>query len=202
MLICHLTFSLVNFLLIFGSFLNGLFFLSLSFKSFVYMCIYMYIYTHIFQWLSDKESACNAGATGDTGSIPGSGRSPGERHGNPLHCSCLENALYRGAWWATVHGVAKSQTQLKQFGMHAWNTCFPESRLLDMIGYHNKIPQTDGLNNRNVFSYSSGGWKSKIEETAGYFLLKPPVLACRWLPSFRILKAFSLCLHIPVPSYC
>ena len=48
MLICHLTSSLVNFLLIFGSFLNGLFFLSLSFKSFVYMCVYIYIHTHIF----------------------------------------------------------------------------------------------------------------------------------------------------------
>ena len=101
--------------------------------------------------LSGKESACNAGATGDTGSIPGSGRSPGERHSNPLHCSCLENALYRGAWWATVHGVAKSQTQLKQFGMHAWNTCFPESRLLDMIGYHNKIPQTEKLKNNRIY---------------------------------------------------
>ena len=48
MLICHLTSSVVNFLLIFGSFLNGLFFLSLSFKSFVYMCVYIYIHTHIF----------------------------------------------------------------------------------------------------------------------------------------------------------
>ena len=54
-----------------------------------------------------KESACNAE---DLGSIPGLGRSPGEVHGNPLQCSCLENSLDRGAWWATVHGVTKSQT--------------------------------------------------------------------------------------------
>ena len=53
--------------------------------------------------------------------------------------------------------------------MYAWNTYFPESRSVDMIGYHNKIPQTDRLNNRNVFSYSSGDCKSKIEETAGLF---------------------------------
>ena len=44
--------------------------------------------------------------------IPGSGRSPGEGHGNPLQYSCLENPIDRGAWWATVHGATKSQTQL------------------------------------------------------------------------------------------
>ena len=51
-----------------------------------------------------KESACNAG---DLGSIPGSGKSPGEGNGNPLQYSCLENPMDRGAWWATVHGVAR-----------------------------------------------------------------------------------------------
>ena len=56
-----------------------------------------------------KESACNAG---DLGSIPGLGRSPGEGNGNPLQYSCLENPMDRGAWWATVHGVTKSQTRL------------------------------------------------------------------------------------------
>ena len=60
----------------------------------------------------DKASACNAG---DPGSIPGSGRSPGGRHGNTLQYSCLENPLDRGAWWATVHGVAKSRTRLSDF---------------------------------------------------------------------------------------
>ena len=54
-----------------------------------------------------KESACNAG---DQGSIPGSGRSPGEGNGNPLQCSCLENPMDRGACQDTGHGVAKSQT--------------------------------------------------------------------------------------------
>ena len=54
-----------------------------------------------------KKSACNAG---DPGSIPGLGRSPGEGNGNPLQYSCLENPMDRGAWWVTVHGVAKSQT--------------------------------------------------------------------------------------------
>ena len=51
-----------------------------------------------------KESACSAG---DLGSIPGSGRSPGERNGNPLQYSCLENPMDRGVWQATAHGVAR-----------------------------------------------------------------------------------------------
>ena len=49
-----------------------------------------------------KVSACNEG---DLGLIPGSGRSPGEGNGNPLQCSCLENPMDGGAWWATVHRV-------------------------------------------------------------------------------------------------
>ena len=59
-----------------------------------------------------KASACNAG---DLGSTLGLGRSPGEGNGNPLQCSCLENPMDGGAWWATVHGVAKSQTRLSDF---------------------------------------------------------------------------------------
>ena len=47
---------------------------------------------------------------GDPGSIPRSGRPPGEGNGSPLQSSCLENSMHRGAWQATVHGVAKSQT--------------------------------------------------------------------------------------------
>ena len=57
-----------------------------------------------FKWLSGKESACTAG---DTGSIPGSGKSSGGGNGNPLQYSCLGNAMDRGAWWAAVHGVTK-----------------------------------------------------------------------------------------------
>ena len=56
-----------------------------------------------------KESVCNVG---DPGFIPGSGRSLGEGNGYPFQYSCLENSMDRGAWWATVHGVTKSQTRL------------------------------------------------------------------------------------------
>ena len=59
-----------------------------------------------------KASVCNEG---DLGSIPGSGRSPGEGNGNPLQYSCLENSMDGGGWWATVHRVAKSRTQLSDF---------------------------------------------------------------------------------------
>ena len=69
---------------------------------------------------SGKETACpkkkkkkkllaSAGDIRDVGSIPGLGRSPGEGNGKPLQYSCLENPMDRGAWWAIVHGVAKSQ---------------------------------------------------------------------------------------------
>ena len=65
------------------------------------------LYIGLRWWLSGKESACNAGVSG---LIPGSGRSPGEGNGNPLQYSCLENPMDRGAWWAVLHGVTKSQT--------------------------------------------------------------------------------------------
>ena len=65
--------------------------------------------------LEDKEAACNAR---NLGSIPGLGRSPGEENGNTLQYSCLENSMDRGAWWATAHGVAKSQTRLSDFHTH------------------------------------------------------------------------------------
>ena len=59
----------------------------------------------ILWWLNGKESACKAR---DLGSVPGGGRSPGEENGYPFHYSYLKNSVDKGAWWATVHGVAKS----------------------------------------------------------------------------------------------
>ena len=83
--------------------------------------------------LNCKESSYSAG---DPGSIPGSGRSPGEENGNPLQYSCLENSMDSGAWWAIVHGFAKSWTPLgnsyfhfiftlvqrSQFHLDEWNS--------------------------------------------------------------------------------
>ena len=63
-------------------------------------------------WLSGKDPPAN---TGDSRLASGSERSPGEGNGNPLQYSCLENPIEGGAWWAAVHGVAKSQTRLSEF---------------------------------------------------------------------------------------
>ena len=71
-----------------------------------------------------REKECTAGGSlvknppasaGDAGSIPGLGRSPGEGNGNPLQYTCLGNPMDKGAWWATVHGVTKSGTQLSKW---------------------------------------------------------------------------------------
>ena len=67
---------------------------------------------------SGKEPAWQYKSLSDVGLIPGSGRSPGGEHGNPLQYPCLENPTNRGAWWAIIHKVTNSQTGLKQLSMH------------------------------------------------------------------------------------
>ena len=62
-----------------------------------------------------SDGKASAYKVGDLGSIPGSGRSSGEGNGKPLQYPCLENPMDQGAWWATVHGVAKSRTRLSYF---------------------------------------------------------------------------------------
>ena len=92
---------------------------------------------------------------GDTGSVPGSGRSPGGGHSNPLQYSCLENPMDRGAWWATVHEVTESQTQMSDWAQaqacfsqlmkfHLSEYSFPHfSYILKSIwNYKNCIPNT------------------------------------------------------------
>ena len=68
---------------------------------------------------SGKDLPADAGDTRDVGSISGSGRSPGGRHGHPLQRSCLENLMDRGAWRAIVHRVTESRTQMNQLSTHA-----------------------------------------------------------------------------------
>ena len=65
-----------------------------------------------------KNQPASAEDLRDMDLIPGWGRSPGGEHGNPLQCSCLENPMDKGAWWAMVHRVTKSQTGLKQLSTH------------------------------------------------------------------------------------
>ena len=86
-------------------------------------------------WLSNKESACDAGAARDPGLIPGSGRSSGGGHGNPLQYSCPENPTDRRAWRATVHRVTKRWTWLKQLSTHAhFDKSLSISRLISSTG--------------------------------------------------------------------
>ena len=77
-----------------------------------------------------KSPPANAG---DTSSISGSGRSPGEGNGNPLQYSCLENPMDGGAWWATVHGVTKSQTKLSDWQQHKAKTPNSSGRAVSTI---------------------------------------------------------------------
>ena len=74
-----------------------------------YLLVILLLAVGFFGGSDGKESAYNAG---DLGLIPKLGKSPGEGNGNPLHFSCLENPMDRGAWWATVHGFPKRQTWL------------------------------------------------------------------------------------------
>ena len=70
-----------------------------------------------------KNPSASARDVRDTGLIPGSGRSPGREHGNPVWYSCLENPMDRGDWHATVHEAAKSWTQLKRLSTAQQHTC-------------------------------------------------------------------------------
>ena len=74
-----------------------------------------------------KNPTANAGDIRDVGLIPGLERSPGGEPGNPLQCSCLENPMDRGAWWATVHRVVKSWTPFWQLSMHTCKKGFKKS---------------------------------------------------------------------------
>ena len=81
------------------------------------MCTHTHTHTHGLPGCSDgKASACNAR---NAGLIPGLGRPHGGRHGNPFQYSCLENPMDRGAWWATVHGIAKNRTLLRRLNKQA-----------------------------------------------------------------------------------
>ena len=95
--------------------------------------------------LEVKASACNAG---NLGSTPGSGRSPGEGNGNPLQYSCLENPTDGGAWWATVHGVAKRWTRLSDFTF-----AFKISFFLELRALYPDRPQVESWLHPSLATY-------------------------------------------------
>ena len=101
--------------------------------------------------LSSKESACNAGRTG---SIPGWVRSPGEGSGSPLQYSCLGNPMDRGAWWATVHGVVKSQTWLSDWAHRQCYCVLSTCQVLCSVLYFRGSHQ-------NMLRFKCRGWKEE-----------------------------------------
>ena len=119
-----------------------------------------------------KVSACNVG---DLGSIPGLGRSPGEGNGNPLQYSCLENPMDRGAWWAIVHGVAKSWTRLSDFTFTLTIQSFvgkEMSLLFNTLWFHKPL----FILNSGLFliavSGSYNSWYKHILPFQSYYFLK------------------------------
>ena len=106
-----------------------------------------------------KEPVCN---TGDTGSIPGSGRSPGERNGYPIHDSSLENSMARGTWWTIVCGVTKSQTQLSTCALYRHKEMLLKQMTLQNIKLNK---QGDNTQPWHILS----PWILSIGQTKRYF---------------------------------
>ena len=107
-----------------------------------------------------KNLTANAGDIRDAGSIPALGRPPGGGHGNPFNYSWLENSMDRGAWWAIVHKVAKSQTKLKPLSMH---TCdkLTAKRILNMESWKSFLyNQEQDKDAHSHHFYSTQFWKS------------------------------------------
>ena len=113
-------------------------------------------------------------------SVPGSGRSPGGGHNHPLHYSCLENPMDRGAWWATIHRVAKSRTPLKQL-----NTIFISP--LNLLCMEICPMMASILNHGIIFHLISS------------FKFHKWYLSESYLSPSKILS-FSLPLHIPIAT--
>ena len=145
------------------------------------------LYNHGFPGGSEvKAFASNAG---HLGSIPGSGRSPGEGNGNPLQYSCLENSVDRGAWWAAVYGVAQSQTRLKR--LSSSRDLFKKIRVTKGT-FHAKMST---IKDRNGMDLTETGdikkWQEYTEEIYKKYLhdpdnynsviihLEPDILECK-----------------------
>ena len=125
-----------------------------------------------------KNLAANARDAGNVGSVPGSGRSPGERNSNPSQYSCLENPMDRGAWWATVPGVPKTQTQL--------STCAYSTHLKKQSPLSDF---TDRLWLRKLFNLARlWGFVPRCPRCPVFFLLS--------LSSLSLLSLFSLSLSV------
>ena len=164
------------------------------------------------RWLSGKEFAFQVG---DTGSIPQSGRSPGEGNGYHLQYSCLRNTTDRGTWRATVHGVAKSWAQLSDFTSHFTNnilissdwttrihTDLPAFTLVSSQSHHHPWTETEwpviALNppsNNPVFTMSSKHWSKLLLSFTFFPSQAAPTQNCSSFNSPNISLPNSLCTY-------
>ena len=147
-----------------------------------FICTYLYVNSGASQVeIVVKNTPVYAGDLRDMSLIPGLGRSPGEGNGNPLHYSCLENAMDRGAWWSTVHTAAKRQAGPKWFSTHrhtyansAWNTTFKiQSDWKTMFKLHTCSPTYFTFNFVSLWAFShfmANRWGNNGNSVWLYFL--------------------------------
>ena len=129
--------------------------------------IYIWVYKDFPRGTSSKEPTCQWRRRKRLRFDPWVGRSPGGGHGNPLLYSCLENLMDRGAWRATVHGVAKSQTRLKWLSTRAWVYNPIERQAFEDTLTKEKLPsgslnsgmiRTQNIHSWNAHLYQRGEW--------------------------------------------
>ena len=128
------------------------------------------------QWLSGKESASNAGTTGNVASIPGLGRSPEGGPGNLLHYSCLENPMDRVAWLATVHRIAKSEPDTIE---SSWALMIPKHHNVETyMSCQQGHTVTEILKRTAMSSYLTG-----LLEESGSWAATVPIIFPTWVAS-------------------
>ena len=136
-----------------------------------------------------KNPLANERGIKDMGSIPGSGRSPGGGHGNPLQYSYLENPMDRGAWWVTVHGVTRSQTRLKWLYTHtqARNLCPRAHYLLFSHSVMSNASQPHGLRHTRFPCPPSPG---RCSNSCSFSVWWHPTISSSVVPFSSCLQSF------------
>ena len=138
-------------------------------------------------WLSHKESACNSGAAGDMGLIPGLGRSPGGGNGNLLQYSCLENPMDKEAWRAIVHRVIKSWTWLTWLSIHAEILCYGKLRFYLFLHYDGSFTKSESC---SVHSKMDHIWDLELDKAGFRFWPHTQTLTLEKVQSLSELLSF------------
>ena len=134
-----------------------------------------------------KNRPANTGDTRDTGSTPGLGRAPGEGNGNPLQYSCLENPMDKGAWWATAHGVAKSQDITVRARTHTHTEIKSALRLVTRQIW---LPSQSFVWDTQEFTHDTRNMKSSEKESTSKHLREQKIHICC---CFLVKSCLTLC---------